>query len=248
MARGPTAVRLARLAADPTATLLLLGLLVRAASGAHRAGPRPGAHPRGRHRAAPRAAPGAGRDGGGRPGRICLPAERDPTPPPAPPRSRGQHLCVRRGRRPRRPRRAEGLRARSQERPQLVGPEADHLPACRSAGGVRRGRVGARPHPGCNQPHGGAGGLAGLVRPGRSRGGARPCAASVRVSLPQRTGSRRPPILHPRPSSTKGFCYCHHHAPWWMPGPRSKDVCNPDCAGARRMPRQGVDCRWAGSA
>jgi len=41
-----------------------------------------------------------------------------------------------------------------------------------------------------------------------------------------------------------GFCYCHHHAPWWMPPPNKESTCVADCVGRRQMPNQGVDCRW----
>lgn len=45
----------------------------------------------------------------------------------------------------------------------------------------------------------------------------------------------------------KGFCYCHHHAPWWLPpkGPARGAECAGACAvkgTKRKRPYQGVDC------
>ncbi|KAI8476619.1 MAG: hypothetical protein J3K34DRAFT_400971 [Monoraphidium minutum] len=42
-----------------------------------------------------------------------------------------------------------------------------------------------------------------------------------------------------------GFCYCHHHAPWWDPPVNARGAtssCNADCVGTRARPYQGVDC------
>jgi hypothetical protein len=239
MVHSPAAGRPGRLSSSPTAALLLLGLLLRLGSGGCRA---EGRARRCRRCAPPQRAP-ARDDAVRRPAPAPqLPLHHLPARPAAAgsPAASAASTCAAGA--------AAGLDARVAQK--AVVPDARR--EANSRGPLPVTFPPAAAPAGCDPVAWGRARIQGAIermveQVGWLGGGEPPRGAGRAQGFARRLSVIRLPCTPAMRSSRppQGFCYCHHHAPWWKPGPGVRDTCEPACVGARALPKQGVDCRCA---